>query len=545
MPYEIESQDGIVVKGIPDDIPADHPSLKAKVAKARAERDSASVLSDMSGSEKLLAGAGMGMARVGRGIGQLTGLTDQSTVDEAAPRDAALSNTGAGMAGDIVGNLALTAVPGLGVGGLAARGATAVLPRLIAPLAAAGATGATINATTAPVETGNTRGREAAIGGAGGMLGDVGARVVSRVAQPLMQSEVVKRLLGEGIVPTPGQAAGADSFLGQTEQKATSVLGVGDIIKNSRDRAAEEFRIAAQNRGVPAGYPKVTQSGTSGQDQAYDSLSRAYDHIFAGKTVQPDRTLALVVNNAKQAPILPLTAQRQQQFDAIMDKVLWQRIPYANAGPGSVAMMPADKMKSEVIGDLGKIARDHLNSSTAEEKAFGEALMAARDSVQAWIAGKVSQGNPAVAKQLAEVDRAYANHIALDKAVERAKAGLGKFTPNQAQSVTKEGQSLRDLANDAQGALGSRVPDSGTTGRMIVAAALGGGGAWTNEHFGGPSYLSALALAPLAYSRAGSRYAVGNLIPGQSTLADLARRAAPATAQGGRALNEAWQNRLK
>ncbi len=538
MTHEVETQDGIVIRGIPDDVPPDSLIVKAKVAKARAERDSASVTADMSGGEKFLAGVGMGMSRVGRGLGQVFGMTPQSTVDEAAPRDAALSNTGAGMAGDIVGNLAVTAVPGMGLGGLATRAATATLPALIAPTVGAAATGAAINAATAPVETGNTRWREALIGAAGGAAGDVAARTAARVAQPIMQSAAVKRLLGEGIVPTPGQAAGADSLLGRTEQKAQSIPLIGDIVKTGRDRAAEEFRLAALNRANPPGAPRIAQTGQAGIDDVNSALSKAYDRVFAGHTAQPDATLAAALDAAKHTPTLPLNAESQRTFDAVIKRNLWQRIPASG-------VMDAQSMKAEVIGDLGKVARTHLDSTLAQDKALGEALMEARNAAQQWLVQDIARKSPAAAAQISHIDPKYRNHIALEKATESARGADFNFRPNQLQAKTKRGESLRALANDAQEVLSSRVPNSGSVDRALIAAALGGGAGVTNEYYGGPHYLSALALAPLVYSRAGSRYAVGNLIPGQATLADLARRAAPATAQGGRALNEAWQNRLK
>ena len=39
MPYTIQTQDGIEINNIPDDVPQDSPQLKARVAKIRAQRD--------------------------------------------------------------------------------------------------------------------------------------------------------------------------------------------------------------------------------------------------------------------------------------------------------------------------------------------------------------------------------------------------------------------------------------------------------------------------------------------------------------------------
>lgn len=72
----------------------------------------------MSGTEKFLAGVGKAFTDIGRGAGQLTGLMSREQVDEARRLDAPLMNTGAGMAGNIAGNVA-AAVPAALVPGAA------------------------------------------------------------------------------------------------------------------------------------------------------------------------------------------------------------------------------------------------------------------------------------------------------------------------------------------------------------------------------------------------------------------------------------------
>lgn len=71
---------------------------------------------DMSGTEKFLAGTGKAFVDVGRGVGQLFGMGDRASIDEARRLDEPLMNTGAGMAGNIVGNVAayapLAMIPG-------------------------------------------------------------------------------------------------------------------------------------------------------------------------------------------------------------------------------------------------------------------------------------------------------------------------------------------------------------------------------------------------------------------------------------------------
>jgi hypothetical protein len=85
MPYEIETKDGIVLRGIPDDVAPDDPSVKQRVqaarrqtpeyqAKAQAQQDADAKLYDptagMSVAEKSLANIGAGMDNLIHGARQ-------------------------------------------------------------------------------------------------------------------------------------------------------------------------------------------------------------------------------------------------------------------------------------------------------------------------------------------------------------------------------------------------------------------------------------------------------------------------------------------
>ena len=92
----------------------------------------------MSGTQKFLAGTGKAFADVARGVGQIArsalpdaagdalGLPTQADIDEAKRLDAPLMRTGAGMAGNVTGNIA-AAVPTMFIPGAATLpGAAAV-----------------------------------------------------------------------------------------------------------------------------------------------------------------------------------------------------------------------------------------------------------------------------------------------------------------------------------------------------------------------------------------------------------------------------------
>jgi len=71
----------------------------------------------MSGFDKFAAGAGKAVYDIGRGAGQMLGLVSDQDVAESRKRDEALMNTGAGLAGNIAGNV-VTALPTAAIPGV-------------------------------------------------------------------------------------------------------------------------------------------------------------------------------------------------------------------------------------------------------------------------------------------------------------------------------------------------------------------------------------------------------------------------------------------
>jgi hypothetical protein len=124
----------------------------------------------MTGMQKFLAGTGKAMVDIGRGAGQLVGLVDQKDIDESKRLDAPLMNTGAGTAGNVVGNIA-TALPAMFV-----PGANTVL--------GASAAGGVLGALQ-PVASGDSRMTNTVIGGVAGGAGQGIANAVGRAVQPV------------------------------------------------------------------------------------------------------------------------------------------------------------------------------------------------------------------------------------------------------------------------------------------------------------------------------------------------------------------------
>lgn len=96
------------------------PTWEEKVAAERGKMDSTEGMSLL---EKLLAGAGKSFTDIGRGVGQIAGQTSQAEIDQAKASDKDLMATGGGLAGNILGNVAMLAPTAMIPGANAVTGA--------------------------------------------------------------------------------------------------------------------------------------------------------------------------------------------------------------------------------------------------------------------------------------------------------------------------------------------------------------------------------------------------------------------------------------
>ena len=110
---DVRLPDGTIIRNVPEG--TTQADLMGRVNRMRAEQGTAQfqdqvrsdLTGDMSDTEKFLAGAGKALTDIGRGAGQLVGLGPSGQeVGEQRQRDAPLMQTGAGLAGNVTGNVA-------------------------------------------------------------------------------------------------------------------------------------------------------------------------------------------------------------------------------------------------------------------------------------------------------------------------------------------------------------------------------------------------------------------------------------------------------
>lgn len=226
----------------------------------------------MSGTDKFLAGAGKAFVDVGRGAGQMLGLVDQQSVDEAKRLDAPLMDTGAGMAGNIGANLLTALVPG----GNTVKGATLV--------------GAGLSALQ-PTAGDESRVENALKGGALGLAGAGAARAIGagKNAAGTRLEALAEKVKARAAADAESATLSARSAAGNAAQNAYRQLEHLRELNALRGLTPEEMKIAkelteelakkAQEKLVPAAAMK-------------QSTAQAYQEAVASEA---DRAAALAV----------------------------------------------------------------------------------------------------------------------------------------------------------------------------------------------------------------------------------------------------------
>jgi len=355
------------------------------------------------------------------------------------------------------------------------EGATLALTPMVRPFAGAGAASqignaAISNAIPSLLSYGTAKDKvtDALVAGGLGAGATAAVRGASRVISPEVSPQL-KTLLEAGVTPTPGQVMGGTAK--RIEDKMTSAPLLGDAIVKSQTRAVEEFNKAAINRGLSKIGEKVDEVGREGVEQAAIKISDAYENLLPKLSVKVDQPFAADLQKIHgMAQNLP--EPQAKQFNTIVGQNLANRFS-PNGG------MAGETLK-EAESTLGYYVRQYKGAGDPDQRMLGDALQ----EVQKSLRDLVTRSNPQHAKELKDINTAFANQVRVERA-----AGLNKsdgiFSPaNLASAVKAEDRSARknqfakgnalmqDLSDAGVSVLGRSIPDSGTAGRVGVMAAL-------------------------------------------------------------------------
>lgn len=395
----------------------------------------------------------------------------------------------------------------------------------------------------------------AAFGVGSSIAGSALAGAISPNVTPQAQA-----LADEGIRITPGQMSrgiGPDGerISNTWEDKATSLPFIGALIKGAQARSAEDLNVAAGNRALsPVGeeLPKGTM-GFDAVDYIQNKLGQKYDDIIpyisgnlnnpaqnslgqnlvgSGPAPFTQRVSDLLNNNYYDMP-----EADKQRLGQIIQKELVDRVNPDGSFNGEQAKLVESRLGAK-MSELG-------SNSDSDKRAMGNALGDIRDIFR----DHLMATNPQAADQLQKINLGWANFKRFQDAVQSAGSNDGIFTANQLDAAVKRGDYspdnaqyasgkalMQDLSRPARQVLPSKIGDSGTAGRELMAGGLGlaagGAGAVTSNPLLGALGLGATGLYTrpgqelyrmMVLNRPAAAAPVANALRTVSSPADLSR----------------------
>lgn len=341
----------------------------------------------MSGLEKFRAGMGKSFAdigRTGKRIANMVGIGsyDQTAAAEAARLDKALTDTGAGMAGKVVGDIALTALPGLGAQRAITTGVqtgSRMLPQAVgavtrgaAPYVGAAGAGALTGAALSPEDLSGGAATGAAFGAGGEALGRVASAAYAggkAALEPLGQrgrERILRRTLERFAAdPNAVRAAAQNPQVlvpgaMPTLAEATLDPGIAQLQRGAASRSPDVANALAQSRG----------NQVAAYRQALDDLAGSGRR--PGLEQARETAADVLYERARQEP-LQMTPQLQPQVQALLQRPSIQRaIAEArervlerggaiNDPAGSAAgLMQVDSVLGDQIGEAVRAGRNDL-----------------------------------------------------------------------------------------------------------------------------------------------------------------------------------------
>lgn len=321
--------------------------------------------------ENLAAGFGKALVDVGRGVGQITGLMDQSSIDEAKRLDAPLMDTGAGLTGNIAGNLATMFGPGAAVGAagkaMQAKRMVDAARAFLAPKTALGGAGIGAGmASIQPVASDESRGINVGIGAVGGGVGTAAANALGRALGPKAasiqpaQSDLIAKAQGLGYQLKPSEISGKrwqqnlEAAMAQMPTTAGRMQEIGAANQGTTNKLVES---ALAHLGGSIDQPSAGASALEGWKQGMgaegDRLGAAYRGLLQGVDVPLENARpTLEALRAKQME-LPATSQSGAGMAALSD--LLGSPGYTGPAARAGASVRLDPNKDDIVTAIRKL----------------------------------------------------------------------------------------------------------------------------------------------------------------------------------------------
>lgn len=475
------------------------------------------------GVTEFLAGAGRRAADIAT-----LGNAERDPTTDRALNDSGYATAG-GIAADVgamaAGGTALkaaSAIPGLGSLATAAQALQA--PKSVAQAVTAG--GLYGASTTQGSATDRAM---AGLGGvAGGGLGYGASRAIGGALAPEISPEA-RDLLKQNVKLTIGETMGG--WVKRLEDGATSILGVGDMIRKAKGVSLADFNRAVMDEVVSPLGLKLADTmplGNVAYETVDDLISKQYHAILPQLTAKADLKFFQEVGKIKQMMRGGLPRGTAQQFDDLLKTHVYRIFK----NPTQTAPGQSIKEVDSLLGQMSRGLRKQNNPY--DQQQLGNAII----EVQKSIRGLLARTNPDASSALRRVDAAYARKLVLENAMNstatQARGGLitpadlmrGVKSMARKNSFAKGRALLQKTAQNAAKVIPSVTNNSGTADRTLITGMILA-----------PGYITGLASAPgTAATVLGGMAAYTQ--PGQALLRTLAASRTPGMLNAGKYITQ-------
>jgi hypothetical protein len=324
-----------------------------------------------------------------------------------------------------------------------------------------------------PEEFRQRKGVNTAISTVAGGVSPLVVGAIGRVISPKLTPDIEK-LVQSGVNLTPGQIMGG--ALRNIEDKLTSVPLLGDAINYSRRKGVEEFNKAAYKQVLePIGGKVPNVTGREGIEVVEKQLNDAYEKILPNITFKATPEFNTNIANLRSM-VSGLGKDAQTLFNSKINNIIGSKLAPKTGMMDGIAFKQAES-------ELGTLAKNYGSSAIASEREIGNAFLQA----QVELRNALKATNPQAQAELSNINKGWANFTRLQAAGSKANTAE-MFTPAQlAQGVRQMDKSVRkgavargnalmqDLSDAGVNVLPSKVPDSGTAGRLLTGGIIGGG----------------------------------------------------------------------
>lgn len=400
----------------------------------------------------------------GQGVGRALGLptaqesaqATQADIDEAKRLDAPLMRTAGGLIGNIVGQTAMFAVPGMAIARAAPVVGAANLVGRVAPKAASlvapAISGAAIGAAQ-PVATGDSRLEQSAFGAVGGAAGQILSNGIGKLAagaKSAVSPEVAKLLeaaRARGIPVTADQALNSKPL--------NALRAALDYVPFSGSGAVKDGQQRAFNKAISSTVGETSENVGTALQSAEKRLSAEFDAMLKNNDIRTSGRFLESLNGIREGAKNELSESQMSVVNAQLHNL--------------VTKLDADGVINGQAAYNVKKSLDRLASSNDSTLAYwakqirGTVMDELNDSA-----------GPEAAKAFAKTREQWGNLRELQKMVQAGAEG--NITPARlANNRNIRSQDLSEIRDIGAQFLKGRFGDSGTTQRAAGLGALFGG----------------------------------------------------------------------